>query len=88
MVLHVAPLPRCIHKCSHPLLVSGGVGLWTDVCQLTPRLPASEIKQTFLSTNLACLLAFEQQAAGPHHILSISTNGVVGKSHRAEKYSA
>ena len=25
-----------------------------------PQLPASEIRQTFLSTNLACLLAFEQ----------------------------
>ena len=30
------------------------------------------MKQTFLSTNLACLLAFEQWAAGPYHILSIT----------------
>jgi hypothetical protein len=30
--------------------------------------PASEIKQIFFSTNLACLLAFEWQAAGlPTH---------------------
>ena len=31
-----------------------------------PQWPASEIKQTSLSTNLACLLAFERRAAGPH----------------------
>ena len=30
-----------------------------------PQWPASDIKQTSLSTNLACLLAFEQRAAGP-----------------------
>ena len=31
---------------------------------------APEIKQTFLSTNLTCLLAFEWRAAGPYtHIL-------------------
>ena len=39
----------------------------------TPQLPASEIKQTFLSTNLACLLAFEQPAAGPQSLLVIGT---------------
>ena len=32
---------------------------------LSPELPASEIKQTFLSPNPACLLAFVQRAAGP-----------------------
>ena len=32
----------------------------------TSQLPASEIKRMFLSTNLACLLAFEWLAAGPH----------------------
>ena len=41
------------------------VGLWTDICPPL-QLPASEIKQIFLSTNLACLLALEQQAAQPH----------------------
>ena len=35
------------------------VGLWTDICPPL-QLPASEIKQIFLSTNLACLLAFER----------------------------
>ena len=40
-----------------------GVGLWTGVCPL-PWLLASKIKQPFLSTNLAFLLAFERQAAG------------------------
>ena len=40
-----------------------------------PQLLASEIKQTFLSTNLGCLLAFEQQAgrAHTHTILSITS---------------
>jgi len=33
---------------------------------LPPRLPVSEIKQSFLATNLACFLAFEQQPAGSH----------------------
>ena len=34
-----------------------------------PQLPASEIKQTFLSANSACLLAFEQRAARPQVLL-------------------
>ena len=41
-----------------------GVSLWTDVHHPPLQLLASEIKQTFLSTNLVCLLAFEWQAAG------------------------
>ena len=52
-----------VYKSFHPLLVVGeerGVGLWTHVRHLYAQLPASGIKQTFLSTNLACLLAFEQ----------------------------
>ena len=41
-------------KALAPLAASaGGVGL-------CPQLLASEIKQTFLSTNLSCLLAFER----------------------------
>ena len=46
------------------LLVSGG---WTGVHHphRPPQLPASEIQQPFLSTSLACLLAFERQAARP-----------------------
>jgi len=32
---------------------------------LPPPLQATKIKQTFLSTNLPSLVAFEQQAAGP-----------------------
>ena len=60
-----SPPPHSIHKCSHSLLVSGGVGLWTDVCQPPPRLPASEIKQTFLSPNLSIhwLLGVKQPEA-------------------------
>ena len=37
----------------------GEVGLWTGVRTLHSQLPASEIKQTSLSTSLASLLAFE-----------------------------
>ena len=87
--LHTAP--PSIYKSSCPTgCQRGGAGFRTDVHLTPPHFQslASKIKQTFLSTNLACLLAFEQQAARPHHILSISTNGVVGESHRAEKYSA
>ena len=36
-----------------------------------PQWSASEIKQTFLSTNLACLLTLGQWAAGPH-VLSVT----------------
>ena len=35
-----------------------------------PRLPASKIKQTFLSTYLVSLLAFEWPAAGPTLVTS------------------
>ena len=42
-----------------------GVGLWTGV-RPPPQLPASQTKQTFLSTNLASLLPFEWWAARPH----------------------
>ena len=58
-----------VYKISNLLLVEGGVvGLWTGVCH-SPyypdiQMPASEIKQTFLSTKLACILAFELWAAG------------------------
>ena len=50
----------------------GGIGLWTGLCPTPPSplpalhpdshlwLPASKIKQTFLSTSLDSLLAFEQ----------------------------
>ena len=53
----------------HTLCLSVGVGGESafDRCLHTPpQLLASEIKQTFLSTNLACSLAFKQQAAGPY----------------------
>ena len=37
-----------------PWVARVGVGLWTDICLplLPPQLPAYEIKQIFLSTNL------------------------------------
>ena len=34
------------------------------------QMPASERKQTYLSTNLDCLLAFEQRAARPHLLVT------------------
>ena len=53
---------------------AGRIGLWTDVHHPLPptQLPASEVKQTFLSTNLAYFLAFEQQAARYHIFLSVT----------------
>ena len=70
LLLHAAPPPRTLSiKALIPCLWGAegerGVGLWTDVCHPYAQLPATEIKQTFLSTNLACLLAFEQRAVRP-----------------------
>ena len=53
----------CLWKLSPPACHEDGLGPWTDVRHLPPTWLASEIKQTFLSTNLACLLAFEWRAA-------------------------
>ena len=61
------PVPACspLLLSIKPLaqLVTGGS--WESAFGQTsalpcPQLPASEIKQTFLSTSLGCLLAFEQ----------------------------
>ena len=46
-------------------LSAGGAGRWTGVLLPPPPLQATKIKQTFLSTNLPSLVAFEQRAAGP-----------------------
>ena len=54
------PPTHSVCKSSHPLFVRGGeVCLCTDVFNPSLQLLASEIKQTSLSNNLACLLAFE-----------------------------
>ena len=64
LFLHVAP-SAC--KNSNPLILSaGGFNQLLDKCLPSPQLPAPKIKQTFLSTNLASLSVFEQQAAKPH----------------------
>ena len=60
------PLLFSIKALAHWLPVRGGVSLWTDVCPPRPQLLASKIKQIFLSTNLACLLVFQQQAVRPY----------------------
>ena len=73
LFLRVATPPTHNSVCKNtPLVCQGwGVELWTDVCHpLPPQLPASEIKQTFFSTNLVCLLAFEWRAAWPHTLPS------------------
>ena len=73
--------PPPVYKSSCPTgCQPGGAGFWTDSHPNPPRfqLLASEIKQTFLSTNLACLLAFEQPADGPHTLLvTVTAEGLL-----------
>ena len=63
-----APFP--VYKSSCPL-----IGQWRQGSRPLNHLPVSEIKQTFLSTNPASLLAFEQRASGPLAIRSRHTTG-------------
>ena len=68
--LSVKALTPCLsafgHIVHHPLLPVG----------------ASEVKQAFLSTNLACLLAFDQRAAGPHtHTLLMTFSPLTQQFH-------
>ena len=47
-------------------------GIWPlDRCLPYPLVAGSKIKQTFLSTNLASLLAFERWAARPHLLITL-----------------
>ena len=64
LFLHVAPL-LFTYKSSCPLVVSGWESAFGQESTPPSGLQASEIKQTFLSTNLASSLASEQRAAGP-----------------------
>ena len=48
------------YKSSCPQIVGAEGSRPLDMSPPLPRLPAPEIKQTFLSTNLASLLALEQ----------------------------
>ena len=61
LFLHGGPPSACC-----PLIVSAGESAFGHESPSPPQLLASKIKQTFLSTNLAFLLAFEQKAAGPY----------------------
>ena len=60
------PPPHSVYKSSHRLLFGVELAFGQMSATPTPQMPATEIKQMFLSTNLACLLAFEWQAAGLH----------------------
>ena len=65
LFLHVA-LPALRSKNLLPEGAGQGrVSLWTDVCHHPPQLLASEIKQFFLSTNLACLLLLSDEQSDP-----------------------
>ena len=85
LFLHVAaPHLHPVSKSSCPLLVEGwgGVGesAFGQMYAILPtKKPASEVKQTFLSTSLACLLAFEWPAARPH-TYSFGDTGSLGCS--------
>ena len=58
--------PLLSMKALTTIVASGGELALGQTFILPPWLPASEIEQSFLATNLACFLAFEQQAAGSH----------------------
>ena len=69
LIQHVPP--PSAYKISCSLLVDwqcgegGRVSLWTGVHN-HPHPAASKLKQTFLSTNFASLMAFKQRVARPH----------------------
>ena len=61
-ILSIKALIRCLSG------VGGELAFGQMSTMLPPQLLASEIKQTFLSINLACLQAFERQQLDPPHI--------------------
>ena len=70
LFLHEAPTHSLYKMPSPPAchVWGGGESAFGQMSTTTPpQWPAPEGKQTFLSTNLACLLAFERRAAGPSH---------------------
>ena len=83
LFLRVVP-PPSVYKSSCPLVASRG---WESAfgqtsATLPLQLSTSEMKLTFLSTDLACLLTFEQQAARPHTLLSVTLSGNVTSRRR------
>ena len=77
------PLLFSIKALAHWLPVGVGESAFGQTSATLPlQLSTSEMKQTFLSTNLACLLAFEQQAARPHTLLSATLSGNVTSRRR------
>ena len=63
-----SPLPQPIKALAFSLSGGGGgcESAFGQMSTLPSQLLASEMKQTFLSTNLACLLTSGQWAAAPH----------------------
>ena len=62
LFLHVTASPTLPINALTPCLSGEGVSLWTDIRHPPPTVTSTS-KQTFLSTDLACLLAFEGQAS-------------------------
>ena len=67
-LLFLYAVPLSVYKSSCALIVRGWgvVDLWTSIRLPDPRLPATKIMQTFLSTSLASLMVLEWRAAGSH----------------------
>ena len=83
-----SPSPTSVYKSSHLPAWAGSGGcssqpLNRHLPPSPPQLPVSEIKQTFLSSNLACLLTFEQQVAEPTTRLLVT--GYTPSPRRARK---
>ena len=68
LFLHVGPLPQTLSINAVTSDCQGGESAFGQMSSTLPtKWQPSKMKQTFLSTNLACSLAFEQQGARPPH---------------------
>ena len=90
LFLHVGPLPQTLSINAVTSDCQGGESAFGQMSSTLPtKWQPSKMKQTFLSTNLACLLAFERQAARPHHAVSVTPKlvnvvsllGLINESH-------
>ena len=70
-----SPVPQPIKALAHWLSGQGESAFRQDRSLPTPpQLPASKVKQTFLSTNLASSLSFEWWTAGPHFSVTLGVS--------------